>query len=74
MLDCGVVEITIMVIITGMENGDGDEHEEIFCKYFSKFLNVDKIFFCLDGAQVYLIPVWPLSTTSTCLVTKQINV
>ena len=37
MLDRGVVEITIMVIITGMENGDGNEHEETLCKYSSKF-------------------------------------
>ena len=35
MLDRGVVEITIMVIMTGMENGNGNEHEETLCKYSS---------------------------------------
>ena len=37
MLDRGVMEITIMLIITGMEDGNGNEHEEILCKYSSNF-------------------------------------
>ena len=57
MLDRGAMEITIMIIITGMENanGDGNEHEEVLCKYSSKFwLLSTTVRTCLVNKQINL--------------------